>query len=152
MSGVSEFKWSAIDYYKIVRSEIQHEDDLINQRVTWLVYTQAILFGAFFVLFTTKIPCVLWDRLSLTVMTLGIVSDVILILGICLAFRAVRKLRALFYQQLAAKNEDATAFPDPVVDDWGNKAGVIVASALPTLFLCGWVYVFFAARWCPTGQ
>jgi hypothetical protein len=44
----SSFGFDVKEYYSIVRSEIEHEDDLINYRLTWLTYTQAILFAAFF--------------------------------------------------------------------------------------------------------
>ena len=37
---------SRIEYYQIIRSQIEHEDNLINQRLSWFVAAQAFLFSA----------------------------------------------------------------------------------------------------------
>ena len=41
---------SGIQYYKIIRSQIEHEDNLINQRLSWFVAAQAFLFSAYAIL------------------------------------------------------------------------------------------------------
>ena len=38
---------SRIEYYQIIRSQIEHEDNLINQRLSWFVAAQAFLFSAY---------------------------------------------------------------------------------------------------------
>jgi hypothetical protein len=143
---VKAYKFTAMEYYKIVRTEIEHEDDLISQRLTWLVNIQAILFGALFLLLTGGAPPALRDRLSLTILAVVGVSDVILIFGIVLAFAAVRRLRSRFYEQLALQKENPEEYPDPVVSNWGNIFGLVVALALPVLFFVAWVYVSTSPR------
>ncbi len=41
---------SGIEYYKIIRSQIEHEDNLINQRLSWFIAAQAFLFTAYAIL------------------------------------------------------------------------------------------------------
>src|ERR687892_61360 len=41
---------SRIEYYQIIRSQIEHEDNLINQRLSWFVAAQAFLFSAYAIL------------------------------------------------------------------------------------------------------
>jgi hypothetical protein len=41
---------SGIRYYEIIRSQIEHEDNLINQRLSWFVAAQAFLFSAYAIL------------------------------------------------------------------------------------------------------
>jgi len=36
-----------ITYFEMTRAQIQHEDSLINHRMTWLLTFQAFLFGAY---------------------------------------------------------------------------------------------------------
>lgn len=36
------------ELYKMLRNQIQHEDGLVNQRLTWLLLSQAFLFTAYF--------------------------------------------------------------------------------------------------------
>ena len=55
MRGTEEVKIvpesiSGIQYYQIIRSQIQHEDNLINQRLSWYVAAQAFLFSAYAIL------------------------------------------------------------------------------------------------------
>src|ERR1017187_10681770 len=38
---------SALEYYNLVRERIEHEDNLIVQRLTWLVGSQSFLFTAY---------------------------------------------------------------------------------------------------------
>jgi hypothetical protein len=41
---------SKIQYYQIIRSQIEHEDNLINQRLSWFVASEAFLFSAYAIL------------------------------------------------------------------------------------------------------
>jgi hypothetical protein len=41
---------SGIRYYEIIRSQIEHEDNLINQRLSWFVAAQTFLFSAYAIL------------------------------------------------------------------------------------------------------
>src|SRR2546425_6345644 len=38
---------SALDYYNLIRHRIEHEDNLIIQRLSWLVASQSFLFTAY---------------------------------------------------------------------------------------------------------
>ena len=40
-------KLSALDSYQLFRSRIEHEDNLIIQRLSWLLASQAFLFTAY---------------------------------------------------------------------------------------------------------
>src|SRR5881628_2698690 len=38
---------SGLDYYQLIRQRIEHEDNLIVQRLSWLVASQSFLFTAY---------------------------------------------------------------------------------------------------------
>ena len=38
---------TALEYYNLIRERIEHEDNLIVQRLTWLVGSQSFLFTAY---------------------------------------------------------------------------------------------------------
>lgn len=130
------------EYYKIVRSEIQHEDDLINHRLTWLVYLQTIFFGGFFLLgSSTSVSLEHWTKARSFIVAIGLASSVAALAGIFLAARAIRALRWRFLDQLAAHKADAQEYPDPVVSSFSNLLGLTIANAIPLVLLLGWIYL-----------
>ena len=38
---------SLVELYGLIRGQIDHEDDLVSQRVLWALLTQAFFFGAY---------------------------------------------------------------------------------------------------------
>lgn len=46
---------SALEHYKIIRAQIEHEDNLINQRLSWFVTSQSFLFTAYALLLNAPV-------------------------------------------------------------------------------------------------
>jgi hypothetical protein len=44
---VSQTEVPALDQYRLVRQQIEHEDNLVNQRLSWLLGSQSFLFTAY---------------------------------------------------------------------------------------------------------
>jgi hypothetical protein len=42
-----ETNLSPLEHYRVVRSQIEHEDDLVSQRLSWFLASQAFLFTAY---------------------------------------------------------------------------------------------------------
>ena len=38
---------SRADYYRLIRSQIEHEDELVNLRVVWQLLVQSFFFSAY---------------------------------------------------------------------------------------------------------
>jgi hypothetical protein len=92
-----------IELYDLIRKHIQHEDSLVNQRLTWLLYSQAFLFTFFYTLFTTilkqdeVIDIVL--RVLVAISFFGVVLCVLAIGSIWGAYQAIKHLRDFWFHQ-----------------------------------------------------
>ena len=107
-------------YYQIVKGEIQQENELINNRMTWLIYLQTILFAAFFLVASahlTQDSPAYSRRFSLLIYAVALVSCFHSLAGIHFAAKAVRTLRQRFLDQVTAYEEDPDSYPEPVVND-----------------------------------
>ena len=47
MEDTSQAVVSELDRYRLVRQQIEHEDNLVNQRLSWLLSSQSFLFTAY---------------------------------------------------------------------------------------------------------
>ena len=130
-----------MEYYKIVSAEIRHENELINHRLTWLIYLQTILFAAFFLVASYDHPAIYWDRFRFFIYSVAFLSCAHSLLGIIIAARAARRLRKRFWEQVSAHGEDPDNYPDPVARNRGNIVGLWLAKAVPVLICFAWIYV-----------
>jgi SNF family Na+-dependent transporter len=136
-----EFAFTGQQYYSIVRNEIQHEDDLINQRLTWLTYTEAIIFGGFFALSggekglspTAKVA---YDLLP----WFGLMSSIAILVGVCLAIYAINCLRLKFDSVRQSLDPDHE-YPDPVVRVWSHYVAFSPPVTLCIMYVVAWVVI-----------
>lgn len=85
-----------ITIYQAFRGQLEHEDNLINQRVSWLVGSQSFLFVPY-VLLVTAAPntpigeiLALKNELSMVIVSIGILSCLAIGFGIYAALEARR--------------------------------------------------------------
>lgn len=92
-----------IELYDLIRKQIQHEDTLVNQRLTWLLYSQAFLFTFFYTLFTTILKQYEVIEIVLNVLVaisfFGVILCLLAIGSILGAYKAVKHLRDFWFHQ-----------------------------------------------------
>src|SRR5437868_15278785 len=98
-------KMTALETYQLFRGRIEHEDNLIVQRLSWLVASQAFLFTAYAI--TTngvtsldpKISGRYYEQAVLLfrlIPTVAISVAVLIDISILAALRAIRQIRRLY--------------------------------------------------------
>jgi hypothetical protein len=92
------------ELYKIIRDQIVHEDNLVNQRLNWILFSQSFLFAAFFTIwsvgFNQKNEGIL--ILNFFLPFIGTAFSFFGIMSIIGAFKALSNLRQFWF----FKNKD----------------------------------------------
>lgn len=104
-----------------------YENDLMNQRLTWLLTSQSLLFAGYGVILNAKLREQANNRIAQTVMTLGASSSFLIWSGIIAAIGAIVRLHHESGQR------------DFVVWRWTNVVGWSVPLLLPLLFMGSWL-------------
>jgi hypothetical protein len=134
---------SALENYKLFRDRIEHEDNLIVQRLTWLVASQAFLFTAYAI--ATNGLATLDPRASgayqeqttllfRLIPTVAISVALLIEISILAALRAIRELRRL-YQAKGTSSE----VPPIQTAATTRLLGLSAPLLLPVLFVSVWL-------------
>lgn len=134
---------SGIRYYEIIRSQIEHEDNLINQRLSWFVAAQAFLFSAYAILLNAP-PRVRLEGfarqqeiLFFLIPLVAIGVSILIYITVIAAMLATANLRRLLKTHM---NEKASALLPPVQ---GYRQTLLLGQAspllIPLLFLISWI-------------
>lgn len=145
----SEIKHSV---YQAIRDQVVHEDNLVNQRFTWMLSSNAFLLTGFFVLLTNI------DRFDGAPLLLMISVSVVCLAGFFLCFflwreisknRIVyRELKKLWYSKypeegLSDLNNDLSQYPDKQYPDVHHNAPKIKFSkgtqVIGATLMCVWL-------------
>jgi len=131
--------------YLFFREELRHEDNLINQRVSWLIGSQAFLLGAFATLITsfgkaTDLNGVRdYMLVGLPVAGVaGVLANYVTILGAVMHVRGVRRLVA-----------DKRTPHMPALGKWHSlqlRMGLFGPLATPLIFLAFWTIILIKIR------
>lgn len=124
----------------VIRNLIKHENELVNQRLSWLVQIQGLFFAAL---------AFAWERapreLTFLLAILGIATAVSLWTALGLYSPAVRGLRAWWQEH---RPEGSIEGPD-VIGLWrpSQKLGRLLRPwrALPCIFIAAWIGVIVVA-------
>jgi len=105
------------------RRQVEHEDELINHRISWLVSSAAFLFAAFALLSTSKISSgplnstpVRWMLLVL-IQLLGLIMALLVLLAVDAATKRLNKLHDDFGDKAKVDPLVAGLFPSVACDD-----------------------------------
>lgn len=134
---------SALENYKLFRDRIEHEDNLIVQRLSWLVASQAFLFTAYAI--TTngmtglegRTPGPYQEQATLLfrlIPTVAISVALLIDVSILAALRAIRQLRRL-YQARPISPE----VPPIQTAATTRLLGLSAPLLLPVLFVSVWL-------------
>jgi hypothetical protein len=138
---------SRIEYYQIVRSQIEHEDNLINQRLSWFVAAQAFLFSAYAILLNAPSEVRL-ERfatqqkiLFFLIPLVAIGASILIYITVVAAMLAMANLRRLLEGYM--KEEESALLP-PVQ---GYRQTLLLGQAspilMPFLFMISWIVLLF---------
>jgi len=127
------------DSYEIIRRRLEHEDNLVNQRLSWILSSQAFLLTGYAILLNS--PTVLRSEMHLRHQNLlmwliplsGIVTVALIWLAIAAALMAMRDLRAC-----------AKAHPNFDVSHIQGRGltrvlGLAAPALIPGIFLFTWL-------------
>ena len=131
---------SGIQYYEIIRSQIEHEDNLINQRLSWFVAAQAFLFSAYAILLNAPSQVRLATQQEILFFLIPLVAigvSILIYITVIAAMLATANLRRLLKTHM---NEKDSALLPPVQ---GYRQTLLLGQAspilIPFLFMISWI-------------
>jgi hypothetical protein len=137
---------SPLERYQLFRNRIEHEDNLIMQRLSWLMASQSFLFTAYAIVTngmsispTAAAANVFANHLSTLGQIIPIVAllnSLLIFVSILAALKAIRELRR-GYQQRPGALEIIPLQTSRVARVLGLSAPVL----LPPLFLAVWLFL-----------
>ena len=136
-------KLSALETYRLFRDRIEHEDNLIVQRLSWLVASQAFLFTAYAI--TTnglnsldpKLAGRFLEQATLLfrlIPTVAISVAVLIDISILAALRAIRQIRRLYQTKSISPD-----LPPIQTSATTRLLGLSAPLLLPLLFVSVWL-------------
>ena len=143
---------SPLEYYNLIRSRIEHEDNLVVQRLSWLVASQSFLFTAYAIVtnglatqpalqpsgapFLAQLG--LLDQL---IPVVGTLTSVLIYVSILAAVASIRRLRNSYRSRFPG---DETGVP-PIMTSapirlFGHSAAVLLPLVFITIWLVLWMH------------
>jgi len=140
---------SPLEYYSLIRERIEHEDNLIVQRLSWLVASQSFLFTAYAIVtngLTTQPPqpaCIHFsDQLQLLFQLIPIVGTLtclLIYISILAAVMSMRRLRNSYHSRFGSDEHDLPPIMTrPPIRLFGHSAPVL----LPLVFIIVWLVIW----------
>jgi hypothetical protein len=140
-------KLSGLETYQLFRERIEHEDNLIVQRLSWLMGSQSFLFTAYAITtngLTNLDPKAAGRYLEQAILlfrlipTVAISAAVLIGISILAALRAIRQIRRL-YQAKSISPE----IPPIQTAATTRLLGLSAPLLLPLLFISVWLVLLF---------
>ena len=140
---------SPLEYYNLIRERIEHEDNLIVQRLSWLVASQSFLFTAYAIVtngLTTQPPqpaCIHFsDQLQLLfqlIPVVGTLTCVLIYVSVLAAVATMRRLRNLYHSRFGTEDPNLPPVQtNAPVRIFGYSAPVL----LPLVFIIVWLVIW----------
>lgn len=136
-------KISALETYRLFRGRIEHEDNLIIQRLSWLVASQSFLFSAYAITTNglTNVDPKLAGRfaeqaglLFRLIPTVAICVALLIYISILAALRAIRQIRRIY------QSKSLPADLPPIQTSATTRLlGLSAPLLLPVLFVSVWL-------------
>ena len=125
--------------YDAVRSRLDHEDNLIVQRLSWMLGSQSFLFTGYAIALSAG-QALAADRMRVLLWVMpgvGIATSLLIYAGILAALVAMRRLATDF----AARVPEASGLGLPPIRSSEGllRAGLAAPLGLPVLFVVAWV-------------
>ena len=141
---------SLAELYRIIRSQIEHENDLVSQRVIWQILTQAFFFGAYATLlnaskdakdslFESEQTLLLW-----LMPTAALLAGVLTYIGILSSLKTSVYLRQLYEGHVhsrASRDPSSKLYPAIQGPPPLQYSAMFSPAALPIVFTLAWLVV-----------
>lgn len=136
---------SPLERYQVFRSRIEHEDNLIMQRLSWLMASQSFLFTAYAIVTnglanpppTGPNPHVIHLRTLIRIIPIvALLNSLLIAISITAAIVAINHLRRSY------QNQPGTLQVVPLQTTLGTRVmGLSAPVLLPLLFLSVWLFL-----------
>ncbi len=141
---------SPTEYYSLIRAQIEHEDNLIGQRLSWFVASQSFLFTAYAIVVSNirpNIPAHHQQLMLYNVIPVAAIATCALLYCTTLAGHlAIRNLRRIYEQETKAR---PMAFPPVHGFRRTQTLGESAPLFLPPIFLVLWILLLITGRGAP---
>jgi hypothetical protein len=140
-------KISPLERYQIFRNRIEHEDNLIMQRLSWLMASQSFLFTAYAIVTnglanSSTIGGNMFVNhlliLARIIPVVALLNSLLILVSILAALKAIRELRNEYQRQ----PEVLEAIPLQTSKS-ARTLGLSAPVLLPLLFLAVWLFLLF---------
>jgi hypothetical protein len=150
MSNPDEGELTRAEYYDRIRTQIEHEDELVNLRVVWQLLAQSFFFSTYASLLTaTGQPKneqygQQQDLLLWVIPVAALLAGVFTSLSVFTSLANVNHLRRLYEEYSASRTHDPTSrlFPPIQAPEAIRKLSQLSPIGLPLLFIAAWTVVF----------
>jgi hypothetical protein len=133
-----------LDCYRIIRGQIEHEDNLVGSRISWFVTSQSFLFSAYAIM-ASSLPANASEAfkdskhtLLLIIPMIAIATSILILMAILSGIQAMAQLRRT-YAKCAPK------IPNILPPIHGERSTRITGMAapvlLPPLFMAVWLFL-----------
>jgi hypothetical protein len=141
----------ATKFYKLIRAQIVHEDNLCNHRMTWLVALQAFLFGAYgFSLSAESGPnaSAIAETIAKAragIALVGMITPIVTAAAIWAAIRSIGRLVDRWHER---SPDEVNSHPQIIGNHSmeyrrGTYLGQVPLMSIPFICFCGWFYIGF---------
>lgn len=131
------------EFYEACQNFIVHQNTLVNERLTWLLVAQGLLFTAFGIVIDKDGDDMI-RRLRHVLPIFGFLSSLFIGLGISGALRAVIQANNVWLGEVTAQGLDSSKLP-PLIGGI-NGVGTISSVTLCLLFMAAWGYLLFPKK------
>ena len=142
---------SPLEHYNLFRNRIEHEDELIVQRLSWLVASQSFLFTAYAITLnglssmptTAASTLVSQQRLLFGLIpVVGVLTCGLISISILAAVRATRLLRRTYQSRF---DKVDAPLPDIMTSKSTRLLGLTAPLLLPLMFVVVWLFLWTRA-------
>jgi hypothetical protein len=137
---------SALERYHILRDQIQHEDNLITQRLAWLMASQAFLFSAYAILLNAPERAMSafarqqQEWLITAIPALAVGSAALIYVSILAGVRALHHLH-VDADRICGRAAADSALPPIQGTAFTRLAGLTSPLLVPPLFIGVWLFL-----------
>ena len=133
---------SSAELYRIIRERIDYEENLLNQRVIWLIFSQSFLVSAYVIMLNSppepKSPMYgeLQSSLVWLLPVLSLIVSIIIYISVISALYHIAELRESF--ETYPKDDTIERFPAMNDTSFIRRLGGLPPILVPLLFIGAW--------------
>jgi hypothetical protein len=131
---------SLVERYNQMRSQIEHEDNLVTQRLNWFLTSQSFLFTAYAIVFN-GMPAATNENLATRALLLRVIPAIAIIAGVLIViaiFGGVLVMRKLRVGFLPYRDQAAANLPPLQGSSLTLAMGTLAPTVLPLVFVFVW--------------